>query len=261
MELFYKGCKVSFESVGKGSAVVLLHGFLENKKMWDEISKTLSKNHKIITLDLLGHGNTDNKSYIHSMEEQAQMVKFVLDFLKLRRYFLIGHSMGGYVALAFAQLYPKNVKGISLMNSTAFPDSEEKKQNRDRGIEAVKKNRTLFVKTAIPLLFSKKNKTLFKSEIQEVIQQALQTNTQGIIAALEGMKIRNDFSNLYKSALFPIQLIIGKQDPALNYLSLLKQVENTNTEVIEFLGGHMSHIENKTALIKVFKSFLKLKTT
>lgn len=261
MDLFYKGCKVSFECVGKGSAVVLLHGFLENKKMWDEISKILSKNHKIITLDLLGHGNTDNKSYIHSMEEQAQMVKFVLDFLKLRRYFLIGHSMGGYVALAFAQLYPKNVKGISLMNSTAFPDSEEKKQNRDRGIEAVKKNRTLFVKTAIPLLFSKKNKTLFKNEIQEIIQQALQTTTQGIIAALEGMKIRNDFSDLYKSALFPMQLIIGKQDPALNYLSLLKQVENTNTEVVEFLGGHMSHIENKTALIEAFKSFLKPKNT
>lgn len=250
MELLYKGCTVSFNEEGKGTAVVLLHGFLENKQMWKSVSKELSKKYRVISIDLLGHGNTDNKSYIHTMEQQAEMVKFVLNSLKLRRYFLIGHSMGGYVALAFAHLYPKNVKGISLMNSTALPDSEEKRKNRDRGIKTVKKNHTLFIKTAIPMLFSEKNRTVFKTEIEKVIEQALHTSVQGVVASLEGMKIRKDFSNFYTSAPFPMQLIIGKQDTALNYQDLRKQVANTNTNVVEFLGGHMSHIENKEALIR-----------
>jgi len=148
MHILYKNTKVSFTSIGSGPAVVLLHGFLENSSMWNQISEQISKKNRVVCIDLLGHGATENCGYIHTMEDQAEMVKAVLDHLRLRKYILIGHSMGGYIALAFAKLYPNNVKGLCLMNSTALPDSEEKKTNRDRGIVAVKQNHKTFVRIA-----------------------------------------------------------------------------------------------------------------
>ena len=257
MNLLHKNTKVHFTSIGKGNAIVLIHGFLENSAMWNEIAKVLSKRNRIICIDLLGHGQTGNLGYIHSMEDQAQMVKAVLNHLKLRKYVFVGHSMGGYVALSFAKLFPESVKGLCLMNSTALPDSEEKKLSRNRAIKALKKNHKLFISEAIPMLFAEKNREIYGNEIEQITQEALQLSSQGIIATLEGMKIRKSQVSLYKSANFPIQMIIGKQDPALDYESLISQTKNTNVKVIEFPDGHMSHIENKENLIKSLSNFIK----
>lgn len=257
MNLLYKNTNVHFTSIGKGNAVVLLHGFLENSSMWEAVAKELAKKNRVINIDLLGHGETDNLGYIHSMEDQAHMVKALLNHLRLRKYMFIGHSMGGYVALAFAKLFPLTIKGLSLMNSTALPDSEEKKINRDRAIKAVKQNPKIFVRIAIPMLFSEKNREIYPNEIEQITQEALQLSPQGIVAALEGMKIRKNQTSVYKTAKFPIQLIVGKQDPALDYESLISQTNNTNVKVIEFPDGHMSHIENKVELINALSSFIK----
>lgn len=257
MNLLYKNTNVNFTAVGKGNAVVLLHGFLENSSMWNEVAKMLSKRNRVICIDLLGHGKTGNLGYIHSMEDQAHMVKAVLNHLKLRKYIFVGHSMGGYVALAFAKLFPESVKGLCLMNSTALPDSEEKKINRDRAIKAVKQNHKTFIRIAIPMLFSEKNRKIYPKEIEQITREALQLSPQGIIAALEGMKIRKNQTSIYKTANLPIQMIIGKQDPALDYESLISQTKNTNVKVIEFPDGHMSHIENKNELIKNLSDFIK----
>lgn len=257
MNITYKNTTISYNISGKGTALVFLHGFLEYKEMWKPLEAHFSKKYKVITIDLLGHGSSGSLGYIHQMEEQAMMVKEVLKKERIRRCFLVGHSMGGYVALSFASLFPKNVKGISLMNSTALPDTEEKKKNRDRGIISVKQNHQLFIKVAIPMLFSEENKKAYQKEIEEVINRALKTPLQGIVASLEGMKIRKDLSELYHSKDFPMQLIIGKKDPVLDYNSLKKQVKGTNTEVVEFSGGHMSHIENKDSLIEALQVFFK----
>ena len=192
------------------------------------------------------------------MEEQAGMVKTVLDHLKLRKYVLIGHSMGGYVALSFSNRFPENVKGLCLMNSTALADSAEKKINRDRAIIAVKQNHKTFVRIAIPMLFSEENRIVFSNEIDKIVQEALKISPQAIIAALEGMKIRADLTSIYSIATFPIQMVIGKQDPALEYGTLINQIKNTNVEVVEFPDGHMSHFENKKELITALKIFINL---
>ncbi len=257
MFILHKNTKIHFSSKGNGNTVVLLHGFLENSNMWHTISDVLSKKNRVICIDLLGHGETENHGYIHTMEDQAEMVKAVLDSLRLRKYILIGHSMGGYVALAFANLYAKNIKGLCLMNSTALPDSEEKKINRDRAIVAVKQNHKTFVRIAIPMLFSEENRKLYTSEINQITKEALQISPQGIIAALEGMKIRKNNTSIYKKASFPVQLIIGKQDPALEYGTLIEQTKNTKVEVVEFPDGHMSHFENNSELNETLSKFVK----
>lgn len=257
MNLIYKNTSIHYSSIGKGNAVVLLHGFLENSTMWQEIAPKLSEKYRVICIDLLGHGKSESMGYIHTMKEQAEMIKSVLNHLKLRKYTFIGHSMGGYIALAFAELYPANLRGLCLMNSTALPDSVEKKTNRDRGIVAVKQNYKTFVRIAIPMLFSEKNRTLFTSEIKQITNEALQLSPQGIIAALEGMKVRKDLTSIYTNSQYPITMIIGKEDPALDYNSLIQQTKNTKVQVVEFPDGHMSHVENKDDLIAVLLNFLK----
>lgn len=255
----YKNIKVAYTDSGKGTVLVLLHGFLENQEMWQDMIPELNKKNRVITVDLLGHGGTGCLGYVHSMEDQADMVHGVLAQLKIRKTIFIGHSMGGYVALAFAELYPDHMKGLVLMNSTARADSADRKLNRDRAIKVVKKNYTSFVRLSIDNLFSEDNRTKLTDEIEKVKLDALQTPLQGIIAALEGMKERKDREILFHFGKYPKMLILGKKDPVLNYDENKTQVENTNTELITFADGHMSHIENKAEIIKVIISFLRKK--
>ena len=253
----YKNTTVRYRTSGKGAAVILLHGFLEDLTMWDAVSEELSKRNKVISIDLLGHGASDNLGYIHTMEEQAEMVMAILKHLKLRKYVIIGHSMGGYINLAFAKLFPSTIKGVCLMNSTFEADSKEKKINRDRAIVAVKQNHKTFIRMSIPNLFCEQNRTRFNTEIEHIINSALKLSLQGIIASLEGMKIRKDSTSFFKKATFKKMLILGAKDPVLDSESLKNKVKNTEIEVVEFPGGHMSHVENKNELIKTLIDFIK----
>ncbi len=253
----YKNTKISFTDQGKGTAVVLLHGFLENKTMWDKYIATLSKNHRVIAVDLLGHGETECLGYVHAMEDQADIIFAILIYLRIRKVVLVGHSMGGYVALAFAEIYPESVKGLFLLNSSARADSDERKTNRDRAIVAVKQNYTNFVRMSIANLFNEDNRELLAKEIEKVKRQALKTPLQGIIASLEGMKIRNDREVLLHFAPYPIQLVLGEKDSVLNYEETIDQIEGTKVALTTFSDGHMSHIENEKELKKVLVDFLK----
>ena len=253
----FKNTKISYTDQGKGTAVVLLHGFLENQSMWNAFVPELVKKYRIITIDLLGHGETECLGYVHTMEDQADMVHHLLHELKIRKAVLIGHSMGGYVALAFAELYPDNVKGIVLQNSTSRADSDERKANRDRAIIAVKQNYSAFIRMSIANLFSEDNRERLADIIEEVKLEALKTPLQGIVAALEGMKIRKDREVILHFAPYPIQLILGKKDPVLNYEENLEQIEGTQVKLTTFEDGHMSHFENQTELLAVLSGFLK----
>jgi len=253
----YKNTKVSYTDEGKGTAIVLLHGFLENKTMWDKYVSALSKNHRVITIDLLGHGETECHGYVHSMEDQADMISAVLISLRIRKIVLVGHSMGGYIALAFAEIYPDYVKGLLLLNSTSRADSDERKINRDRAIKAVKQNYTNFVRISITNLFSEDNREVLAKEIEKVKLQALKTPLQGIVASLEGMKIRKDREVLLHFAPYPIQLVLGKKDGVLIYEETIDQIEGTKVELTTFPDGHMSHIENEKELKIVLLEFLK----
>jgi len=256
-QLHYKNIKTAFTDTGKGTTVVLLHGFLENKTMWNTLVPELAKKNRVITIDLLGHGDTECLGYVHSMEDNADIVHAVLHDLKIRKAAIIGHSMGGYVAMAFAELYPEMMKGIVLLNSTSRADSPERKTNRGRAIKAVKQNYTAFVRLSIANLFSEKNREILLNEIETARAEALKTPLQGIVASLEGMKIRKDREVILHFAAYPMLLILGKQDPVLNYEENATQIENTKVELVNFPDGHMSHIENTEELTKVLVGFLK----
>ena len=257
-QILYKNTKISYSDTGKGNAVVLLHGFLENQTMWQDLVPELRQKNRIITIDLLGHGNTECLGYVHSMEDNAEAVQAVLTKLRIRKATFVGHSMGGYVALAYAELYPESMRALVLLNSTSNADSEERKANRDRAIKAVKKDYTTFIRLSIANLFSPDNRERLIGEIEKVKLEALKTPLQGVVASLEGMKIRKDREVLLHLTPYPKMLILGKNDPVLIYENALEQIEETTVKLVTFPDGHMSHIENreqlKTVLLDFFKS-------
>lgn len=256
-QILFKNTSISYSDTGKGTAIVLLHGFLENKDMWDFYIPEFAKKNRVIAIDLLGHGETECLSYVQTMEDNADAVHAILSELRIRRAIFVGHSMGGYVALAFAELYPENIKGLVLLNSTTRADSEERKTNRDRAIKAVKQSFINFVSLSIANLFSESNRERLLSEIERVKKEALKTPLQGIVASLEGMKTRKDREVLLHLTPYHKLLILGEKDPVLPYEETKEQIENTNVQFINFPGGHMSHIENQEELLKVLLDFFK----
>lgn len=257
MILEHKGINIFYTDEGKGEAIVLLHGFLENSSMWQYLIPDLVEKNRVITIDLLGHGQTGCLGYIHTMEMMAEAVNKVISFLKIDKSVFIGHSMGGYVALAFIELYPDKVNKLCLMNSTAIADSKEKQLNRDRAILAVKSNHKTFISMSIANLFRPKNRLVFKDEIKLIKEEALQMPLQGIIAALEGMKIRKNRELILQNRSLKKMMIIGSKDPVLEYNTLIKQTTGTDVKVVEFPDGHMSHIENKKELSYNINQFIE----
>lgn len=252
----YKGIPVYYTETGEGRAVVLLHGFLENSTMWDVFIPEFSKKNKVICIDLLGHGQTGCLGYIHTMEMMADAVDAILNHLKIKSAIFIGHSMGGYVVLAYARNFPKKINGLCLMNSTAKADDNDRKKNRDRAIIAVKQNYKSFVRIAVVNLFRPKNRKIFSEQIKIIKKEALKIPVQGIIAALEGMKIREDRELIFRNGPFNKLMIISKKDPVLNYKSLIQQTTNSNIKVVEFPDGHMSHVENESLFLRTIMHFI-----
>jgi pimeloyl-ACP methyl ester carboxylesterase len=248
----FKKAKISYTDEGIGDAIVFLHGFLENKSMWEPFLFDLSKKNHVICIDLLGHGKSECLGYVHTMELQAEMIFTLLESLKISKAHFVGHSMGGYVALAFAELYPDTIYNLVLLNSTSYEDSPEKKANRDRAILAVKQNYKAAVGMSIANLFSIKNQTKMLNEIDQVKKEALKTPLQGIIAAQEGMKIRKDRLFILKKMEVSKTLILGKEDPVLDYKMTSQQIKGTTAKLITYPDGHMSTIENKEELLQYF---------
>lgn len=254
----FKGINVSYTDEGKGVAVVFLHGFLGDKSLWSNFTKPFPKSqHRIICIDLLGHGQTDCLSYIHTMDEMAEAVYAVIRHLKIRKYYVVGHSMGGYVSLALAEKHPDDIRGLCMFHSTAKGDSKEKQKDRDRAIKVVKRNAKIFIDEAIPNLFNAKKKAHVRG-IARAKQVALSISKQGIIAALEGMKKRLEREIVLKFAPYPVLYIIGKEDNVLPFKDLMSQAQlaDEGRFVLFEEVGHMGFLEAKSETVKVLREFI-----
>lgn len=255
---FKKGT-VTFSDTGKGRVVVLLHGFLGSHQIWESTIQSLSKSFRVIAIDLPGHGNTDCFGYVHTMELLAKSVKAVMDSLRLKKYVIIGHSMGGYAGLAFADMYPDNLKGLCLYHSSAYADSDEKKRDRTRSIKVVKANHKIFTTEVIKNLFATKNFKYLKDEISFAQKIAAKTSKQSIIAALEGMKDRPHRDMILGLAHFPVMMVIGEHDNVLPSEQLFEQADLIKNKHILYLehDGHMGFLESPKQSNAALKKFLR----
>ncbi|WP_298901326.1 alpha/beta hydrolase [uncultured Psychroserpens sp.] len=257
MVLRYKNVPVFYEDEGHGSPVILLHGFLENSTMWHAVKAELLQNHRVVSVDLLGHGQTGCLGYIHTMQDMADAVLAVVNDLKLSNYSLIGHSMGGYVALVIAQRFPERVLGLCLMNSTYHADDAQRKQIRKRANIMVQSNYEAVVRMSFVNLFSPESRSTFKIELEEALNEALQIPLQGYIAAQEGMMVRSDMYSFFKALDAKKLIIIGAKDPVIHRQRILKETIGSDIVCRELSNGHMSHIENKSELTYILKHFIE----
>ena len=253
-----KNVDFTYSDQGRGKAVVFLHGYLENRKMWHRLAGDLPEGSwRKICLDLPGHGDSGNLGYVHSMEEMAEVVSELLRHLKLKKAAVCGHSMGGYVALAFAEKYPEKVRGVILVSSTARADTEEKKKGRDRAVQLAKRNHKGYIRSAIPMLFRPKNRRALRDEVNWAKEQALQTSRQGVIAALEGMKIRPDREVILNFGGFPVFMLAAENDPVIPIDVSREQITQSGIKSHIVENGHMSHLEDYDEFLKGIKGFLK----
>ena len=253
----YQDRKIYYRVDGKGPCLVLLHGFLENQNIWNHYAAQLSKQLKVVTLDLPGHGQSDNVAEVHSMELMADIVKELLDALQIKENVIIGHSMGGYVALAFAEKYAQQTKGFGVFHSHALADTTEGKINRGRAIQVVKDNHKNFISNFIPDLFTPENQERYTQEIKNLQAESKLMEKEGIIAALNGMRERTDKTKLLKNTKVPVLFIIGKKDPRTPMSIMNEQIslpEHSEVLILEHVA-HMGFIEASKTCLSFINSF------
>ncbi len=254
----YLNTSINFTDSGSGKCVVLLHGYLESIEIWGEFASELAKKYRIISIDLLGHGQTGCIAAIHTMEMMADAVKAVLDSLSVQKCVMLGHSMGGYVALAFLEKYESYLSAFSLFHSSPFADTDVKRQNRDREIVLVRDGKkSLIYNVHCSNAFANQNVERLESEIEKAKQIAQNTPDAGIIAALEGMKTRAERSIVLKNMQLPFLYIIGKHDNFIPYeiLTKIQFPEKTKTLTLEN-SGHYGFIEEMEIAVNEVIKFI-----
>jgi len=247
----YHHTPIFYSISGSGPALVLLHGFLESSTMWTYFVPELSKNYTVISIDLPGHGKTGVVDRIHSMELMADVVFDILKERQITVASFIGHSMGGYVALAFAELFPEVIDSLILLNSTTQKDSDDRKFQRDRAINFMEQQKDTIVSLAIANLFTEEARSLYASEIEKLKMEALQFSSQGLVATIKGMRDRKDRTHVLKQFNKKKRIICGSADPIVPLSNSQRISESTSTEIIILNGSHMSWIENRDELVKI----------
>ena len=247
-------CEISGEGKEK---LVLLHGFMENLSIWEDMIPNLSKDFTLIKIDLPGHGLSKIYGEIHTMELMAEEVKKVTDHLKINDFHLLGHSMGGYTSLAFAEKFPENLKSLTLFFSTYFADDEEKKEQRRKSFRIIAESYPNYVRAGIPNLFSNNEKDILEGKINLAKEIALSTKTDGVIAAVKGMIERTDKTKLIENFEGKILVIAGKHDNAVNTEKTIKNLpDKTNIKSYILDCGHNGHWEKPVICAEIINTEL-----
>lgn len=250
--------KLFVQDRGTGPALLCIHGFLENHSMWDFLD-ALEKPHRIICIDLPGHGLSPALEQEPSIAIYAQMIEECMKGLGIKKFQVVGHSLGGYIGLELLKNFPHSVQKLLLLHSHPFADSSQKKLERNRLQEALLQGKTQFLRLSIPGLVAPKRQAELENEIAFLMGMAEQCSVRGAIQALEAMKNRGDASRC-KDLNHPcIALISGDQDPAIP-LQETQDWAETHQLFHRQLShcGHAGFLEQPQACLKAIEEWLGL---
>jgi len=255
-QISFKGAFVSYAITGKGKPIVWLHGFLESKNIWKNQIDFFNQYNTNICIDLLGHGASEDTSGIYTMDLQAELVVAILQKHKISDYYIVGHSMGGYVLLSLLKKVSAKILGVVLLNSTSYPDTQARKLNRDRAIKILETQKVNYIRMGIVNLFSAPSRSKFNHEIEDLVKQAQGISKEGIKASLLGMKLRVNCADILKNYEGEKLIISGKSDPVILLKNSISEAEATKCEHFILEGGHMSYLEQVEMLNFKLKCFL-----
>ena len=249
---------LNFEKKGNGKeTLVLLHGFMENLSIWHDIESYLSKDFTLLKIDLPGHGKSDILAEVHTMELMADEVKKVIDNQNLENFHLLGHSMGGYTSLAFAEKFPENLKSLTLFFSTYFADDEEKKEQRIKSYRIIKDAFPHYARAGIPNLFNQNERDVLEGKIETALETALSTNNLGALACVKGMVARTDKKHILENLEAKILVIAGKHDNAVKTDKTINNLpDRTNIKSYVVDCGHNGHWEKPSICAEIINTEL-----
>lgn len=254
------GHTVHYRDEGRDNSktLVLLHGFLQSLEVWSSYVLTYMHHMRVVTIDLPGHGLTDSFDDVHSMDLMARVVKAVLDEAGVDQCVMVGHSLGGYVALAFADLYPYSLRGLGLINSHALPDSPQQCEAREAVCRQVLENRASYVVGFIPTLFHEKNRASLSQDIKDLQDQCLETRVESIVASQCGMMQRPSRINVLGRLEVPTLFVYGKGDSRIPLeVALSQAMEARHAEILLLENvGHMAFIEEREYVKPRIRNFV-----
>jgi pimeloyl-ACP methyl ester carboxylesterase len=251
---------IIYTDKGTGPVVILLHGFCESKDIWISFAEQLASSHRVICPDLPGFGESLLDQDDISIEWFAEQLHVLLMQLNVHSFTFIGHSLGGYVGLAYAEMYTSYLTGLCLFHSTAYADSEERKENRNKTIAFIEKyGADIFTQSFIEPLFLLKNRERLKNDIAELKRIAKQSSQKGIIATTKAMRDRTNRTQVLTYTTIPILLIGGKNDATIPISSLEKLTQLSPLIDLASIDecGHMGMFEQKEKTFAVLKGFLE----
>jgi pimeloyl-ACP methyl ester carboxylesterase len=255
----YKGRRINYTDLGGGPVIVLLHGYLESSEVWNGFMGKLAKGFRVIAVDLPGHGMSDIYGEVHTMEFMATAVNELIIRLGVERVFLTGHSLGGYVTLAFLELFPERLSGYCLFHSQPFPDSEEAIGKREREICIVKAGKKdLMYPDNVTRMFAPSNLESFSDALDRSKEIASAIPADGIIAVLKGMIERPSRLALMEEGRVPCLWILGSMDsyiPCKIIISEVKLPVNASVVILNN-SGHMGFIEEEDKSVSELTGFI-----
>jgi pimeloyl-ACP methyl ester carboxylesterase len=241
--------------------VVLLHGYLENLNVWDDLAGLLQPHVRVIAPDLPGHGISEVKGDTHTMEFLADTVHAALVDAGVGKCTLVGHSMGGYVALALAARHPELLEGLVLFSSTPNPDSPEKREDREREIAIIEGGKKELLARTLPGKgFAPENRVRFADEIEDMAELMMLTEEAGITALLRGMTVRPDQNAMMRALKVPQLFIFGRHDEYISPETAAAVIAAQPQARVAWLehSGHNGFIEEPRAAADAILEFLKI---
>jgi pimeloyl-ACP methyl ester carboxylesterase len=245
---------------GTGNPVVLLHGFCEDHTLWHDLAGHLSPRNKVIQLDLPGFGKSDLLSNGFSLKDIARIIHKYMSTQGFTRYAVIGHSLGGYIALSMAHQYPDSIHSTGLIHSTALADSTEKKANRNKAISFIEKHGTaLFLEQFVPSLFYHKNREKLDREIQRVALMSKHVSSATITGYMSAMRDRPDHTDLLQVNNHNVLFVYGEKDALFTKIDITRQIkliQNKHHVLCLKNTGHMGMYEASEQLQAKISEFL-----
>ena len=249
---------LNYSVCGAGLPVVLLHGFPLSSEIWSKQRSDLSQNFMVITPDLRGHGLSKATGGIYEMDILARDVLALLDYLQIPKAVIIGHSMGGYVALAAWHQSPDRFLGLGLIASQDGADTEDIALSRHKTAEKVwLEGSEAIVNVMLPKLFSP-GESPNVQVVESVKKMMALTPVSGIIGSLSGMASRADFSDELANIKIPVLILSGELDqiiPAAKAMAMAVKIRNSTLKIIP-KSGHLPMLDNPEATSECMNEFL-----
>lgn len=237
--------------------VLLIHGYCSDYHVWTYFEQELAKTNQVIVVSIPGY-LSDEAPVTHNLSQLAEEIEKILETENIQKVHVVGHSMGGYIALELLANYPKRVNALTLLNSHCYTDNEDKKVNRSKTIDFIRKHGTkLYIKEIYRSLFSEQFQKEHHHLIETLKDRAKRYSVETLVQSSRAMIERKNHEQTLKSAQVPIQFIMGAKDNLVPLNDFGQQASLPSISVLKVFPdmGHMGMFESAELTIREISSF------